>query len=895
MSLLVITGGTDVSSSVEEGSFSLNRQLQNRKDTLEFSTLQQVVVYGNSVQVYERLTLSRAAPSGQNVLHVTDAYIDTNKFRAGDLIAIDILGTHPGTYAIDHIDVSTPSDPQVVLTTNLAYTYALWTNIGRLFYGGVVMKSQQTEIGYSGTFTYKVSCVDYSYLFDRKMVLQDFQTEYPREIMGRIVYFNCANDSSHDLDFFDTAWTQGGVGLAMANDPDRIQGAYSQSTGTSGAGTGTWTQSLASSDLSSYTHARFWWKVAAGYGADITAVKLRLGTDASNYFEYSIANIGAGFEDCWNWESVILLSPTTTVGSPVLTAVVWMQFAVTATAAIPTGNLKFDHLLTSTGGFTLQNCDRGLLPIDDYRVSYQKPSDVLDDLSKRMIGQSDSTGGASVSYVWFIDYTRDVNLYAQETGSAPFNLSNAPGLQTMNYGKLVIDPDVTRLINRIVIIGGSAPSAALYQQNAAADGQQTSFKLDYGPDSIRMWVGAAEQTMGEENQVDETTVQWVWNLANQTVRKTSATTTPTVGTAIVFTYYPYMPILARVENLASIQAMQALTGGDGVFDGTPITDTSIGSFEDARIRGVAELAQYGNAIITATFETNYDGLKPGQTIHIKDVNRSIDQDFLIQKVSSRQKMRDRFTHSVTCGSVLYGIIEFFQMLLKRTQKVDLKPTDYLELILNHDEEITLSDVHAFSQASKTYQIPLVDVRRTVFSIESGTQSSNGSIGNWTNWYASFIGSETGTIQFAAGTYNTGNELRVTAAVGGSGNEARAQQCYFLPAYASTVYTIDAWIRVLAAMTNVSSGGAKLVVKEYSAGGPGGTPLATNVIVSGLISASDYAHYRGTFTSNSSTAWIGIEFSVYQAAGTAALGEIDITPTKTETSSNPAAVSYFQVS
>jgi len=43
-------------------------------------------------------------------------------------------------------------------------------------------------------------------------------------MMGLVVYEYCATDAASDLDKFESAWTQSGVGLAMANEAtDRIE------------------------------------------------------------------------------------------------------------------------------------------------------------------------------------------------------------------------------------------------------------------------------------------------------------------------------------------------------------------------------------------------------------------------------------------------------------------------------------------------------------------------------------------------------------------------------------------------------------------------------------------------------------------------------------------------
>lgn len=61
-------------------------------------------------------------------------------------------------------------------------------------------------------------------MFDSKLVVDSYQNQYSREMFGRVVYEFTANDAETNLDLFESAWTEGGVALAMTADTsDRIQ------------------------------------------------------------------------------------------------------------------------------------------------------------------------------------------------------------------------------------------------------------------------------------------------------------------------------------------------------------------------------------------------------------------------------------------------------------------------------------------------------------------------------------------------------------------------------------------------------------------------------------------------------------------------------------------------
>lgn len=885
MALLVYDTATNISSYVKEGSLSITEQLNSRRNTCNFSTLNRKIDQGKSVYVYETLKLRKPASSGQKVLEVEDTYQDCNKFASGDEVTVDIKGTEM-TYEIDTVS---HTNRTVTLTANLTSSLAVTQFVGRLLFGGIVIDNPDEELDQQERFEYKIKCVDWLNLFDRKNVIQQFENMYPREIIGRTAYFFTANDSQSALDNFEAAWTQGGNALAMSNETtDKIQGSRSQKTGTSSSGSCTWTKTITAQDIDDYRHARFWWKIASGNGGKITAMKLRLGQDSSNYFEYNISNIGPSFEDCWNYESVILSEYSSTNGSPTLTGVDWLQIVVTAAAAISAGDLLFDVMQVTTGGFTLQNVSRGDSKFIDVRCQHKRPSELMGELAKPL------------NYFWYIDVNRDIHFEPTTTSPAPFSITDS----SENYSDLSINTDISHLVNRQMVLGGEAPSAVVYEQFAIADGVQTSFPLDYKPSELVMEIddggGFVEQSIGVEGFVDETTVDWIYNFNEKVIRATSVSP-PAIGATVRFTYYPYEPIRVRVTSPASITAMQALTGGDGCYDGLPIKDPSIASFIDARKRGQAELNQWANPVRNATFDSEIDGLKAGQLLTITDSGRSISgETFLIQKISKSQKFGDRFNYNVQCTTTLFGIIEFLQMLLKRTEDLTIDPAELVDTLENVDETITFTDSVVGTAKSKTVYAALKKTKNYDFVLESGTKSSDGAIvasdgvslaGPQSDWYAEFTGGETGTIQFASSNHNNAKELRITATTGGNGLEAKARLRQKIPAAASTLYTIEVWTEIQTALTNVGTGGGlQLVVKEYDSSG---SLLATNTITSALTTAHDFTRRSATFTSNSSTAFIDIQVSVYRAAGTGRVADIIVTPATTETATLPGIASFSQ--
>ena len=113
-------------------------------------------------------------------------------------------------------------------------------------------------------------------------------------------------------------------------------------------------------------------------------------------------------EDCWNYENFKLLRPDVVVGTVNLATVDRLQIQVVCTGAIPTGNLHFDISQATAGGITLKNTIRGDRKFVDVRVQYKKPSVLFEDICKLQ------------GIFWYVDYTRDVNVFTNSAKAAPY-------------------------------------------------------------------------------------------------------------------------------------------------------------------------------------------------------------------------------------------------------------------------------------------------------------------------------------------------------------------------------------------------------------------------------------------------------------------------------------------
>jgi hypothetical protein len=752
-----------------------------------------------------------------------------------------------------------------------------------LIYAGTTLRNPESEIGYSNTFSYRVSCSDYTNLLDRQIVVETFSNQYSREIIGRSVYEFAANDTETTLDLFESAWTESGVALPMTDDTsDRIEGTKSQQTGTSAAGTAIWTKTITSIDLTNYNDdIRIWKKIAEDQGVSELAFKFRVGTDSSNYYEWNSNFIGNDNHGCWHYLNGKFNNPTVTTGSPNITDITWLQLEIQCNAAMPSTSIHFDHMLATTGGFTLSNVIRGQKQFDDVRVQYKKPSVMIEELAKLQ------------GYFWYVDNERDINFFTNSQTPAPFDITT----NSENFSNLVISADITNLKNRQTVRGGIAPSEVIYIQQEVADGVMESWNLNYPPKDLTVEVdtggGFVSQTVGVENLVDETTVDYVFNFSEKVVRRASATVLNS-GDIIKISYYPYKNIRVRTKDTASIAAMKALTGGDGVYDGAVINDLGIRSWEEARDRANAEIAAYSNAVLTATFETEKDGLKAGQVIGIEDTDRGISEDFLIQKVQLSQKTDERFKYKVTCGSTMFGLIEFFQLLLKQTGKLIIDVAEIVDIVQNIDEVISIDELYSFISKSTTSKTGTRQVYKYDFIQLAGSRTTSGWLMNQpykTQWQATFAGTETGTLEIdKASRYNDGSALKLTTSTGGTSNSLTASLTVRPSLKASTDFDLSADIEILSELAG--GNGFTIRLKEYAAK-TGGAALATTNIVSGISAIQDFTDHATTFTSNASTGYYDIEAIIDESTGSVSISDIIVSEIAADPLSDVAVTDFCE--
>lgn len=90
-------------------------------------------------------------------------------------------------------------------------------------------------------------------------------------------------------------------------------------------------------------------------------------------------------------------------------------------------------------------------------------------------------------------------------------------------------------------------------------------------------------------------------------------------------------------------------------------------------------------------------------IHIVDPIYDIDDDFVIQKLSMKTKGIDgSFHYTVEAGTSLFGLIEFFQLLLKRSSKEAVDVSELIDIIYPVDETLIITDTVTHRKKTRPY-------------------------------------------------------------------------------------------------------------------------------------------------------------------------------------------------
>jgi hypothetical protein len=286
-----------------------------------------------------------------------------------------------------------------------------------------------------------------------------------------------------------------------------------------------------------------------------------------------------------------------------------------------------------------------------------------------------------VNYDWYVDYDKDIHFFDKESNSAPFSLTDTSNNYV--YSSLKIEKDKSQMRNVVFVRGGEYLGNTITAE-LVADGEQVNFPLAYKFSGLVVTVNGTNKTVGIDYISNAADYDCLHNFQEKIVKFPDATK-PTVGQIVKAIGKPYLPVIVKVTDNVSSSAY-----GEKQYK---IIDKSIKSKEGARDRAKADLQSYKDVLSEGGFQTITSGLRSGQYINVQSTARTLDEDFLINKVSMVLWNDKQFIYNVSLVSKqTFGIIEFLQKLLMNdNSQIEINADEIIDIIESLYEDVSISE------------------------------------------------------------------------------------------------------------------------------------------------------------------------------------------------------------
>jgi len=797
--IILYINNTDRTADLQANTFTKNSQGQQRADDIGFTIFRGIQPTENQeVRAFLGDTVGSIATA---TITLNGNYqANVGRFYAGQKLTMAI-GTsrectgYVSSYSETVVDNKVTA-AQIILTAAPSQTILPDDQIGEIIFGGYTSRVTAVNVQVLQNLEYVVDCVSYDKFFDKALVAGAWSNVDARYIINDFVntdinYNNTIDTMSYASDgAIQAVWAETGDG----SNPTIDSSIYLEETSsgtfpwTFSSGTANWAATFAAADVSDFTGVLtgtptrgnlMIWLNPTDY-TKITNIKIRIGSDSSNYVECTLNAISASG---WQYQSVKLAQGVIT-GTPNWQSLTYAKIIITETAS---SSIKLNGLrINAEGSFTLHNVN-STVNFTTYQINNIKPTAAMNDLSKWS------------QYVWDIDYERDIHFSVMGSKVAPFNLSTSSN----NFRELQTMVDTSQLGNRIIVNGGLVNSQSTYSQvfqgnnstrewilytkyanlslkindgtgsHSAEAGTTTTnikitahglatgdhvvnttrsnavrliTKVDNDNFTVQTVTGQTNgdtitffnitKTIGIDSVDDESLFDYMGNYNNQSIRASTQTTTLPSTSFIRASFLEKIPIQTQYQDSASVARLRALGLGNGIFDLQMITDQSIQDTGTAFARAQAQVNQYSNPIIKGKFKTDQHGLQVGQIININDTYRGFNEDVMILTITANQKngfFQDYFTYNISFGTTLFGLIEFFQKLIRLANSISGTALNAIvELIVNSSEDIAISKTETvqkggFKSATSASTIN-VSKSENVYKTDAGTWKYEASIG-----------------------------------------------------------------------------------------------------------------------------------------------------------------------
>jgi len=745
----------DRTSDVIRNSIKITDELQERINRATFKLFGDEPTEGQDIKIYDGYKILSSTVNSVTLDKKYNTAIQNDLFRVGAIVYVAINESDEESATILTI-TDNGDNLKLTMSANFDNTPAVGELCGIKKFAGNLFKPNDRNISLLKNIEYNITAYDYTKIFDKALLNDTYEDRDARYMIND--FCNVTINKNQVIDQFDYAnvtelraeWTEGDDGdNPTFSDTDYKEGTASGAfPWTNSSGTATFEYTFASSiNLIEFTGVASgtpikgvlgnWIKTASG--SVITSINVRIGSDSSNYADITITE-----DSDWKFDDAKLKDAAIT-GTPDWTAVDYLKIIIVQTGD---GSISWDGIrILEEEFFRHYPYVEDSVDFDDFRMNRIKPTEIMQRMSEEL------------GWYWYIDYDRNIRMFANTTNNAPFNISE----DSNNFTGLSITHDISRLANRVVVQGGDETSENKYSQVIEGDSvkrewiMKNKFKnleveLDDGSvtdsaeagtttttiiatghgllvddyivnrtrsNAVRKVLTVADvntftvdlvtsqasgdsfstfvaQDVGIEGISSEVGNNYMSNFNEKSIRTSEEEDVLNAGDFLMFRYNEVFPILVRRSENVSISNMRSVLGySDGIFDGQTIIDRTLKTRPEAVKIAGAFLNKYSNVIITAKFSTSHEGLKAGQLITIKDTTsgtRNINQTFLIQKIVQKQTEEGENIFAATCSSMLFGMMELLQQLLKGNRKLEVDENAIVNNIEDANETVKITDV-----------------------------------------------------------------------------------------------------------------------------------------------------------------------------------------------------------
>ncbi len=348
-------------------------------------------------------------------------------------------------------------------------------------------------------------------------------------------------------------------------------------------------------------------------------------------------------------------------------------------------NMTTDDIIRAviTGYLTEEGISEGTLdpgPLITKAVyNYLSASRVMDEIA-------DLTG-----YSWSVDQFGQLHMRNRATVLAPWNISDstAPVLSftptdtRANYG------------NRQWLRAGQGTTDTR-TESFKGDGVRQTFTTKFPMATApTVTVNAVAKTVGIR-QVD-TGKDYYWNKGDKEITQDDAATALTTSDVLAVTYTGFYPIMVRMQDIAQVNARQAVEGGTGIYERIE-TDESIEDVDLAQDKTAGLLRKFATIQGIVNYTTQVYGLRAGQLQNIVQTQDTVSGDYLLADVTITYDVAlARFVYTVKAlsGEQLGGWQAFFRKLFASGNRFTLRENEVVLQAFSVGDNLLFTDAINF--------------------------------------------------------------------------------------------------------------------------------------------------------------------------------------------------------